>query len=87
VLIEVERSGRQNISKTTENVESIPELIHEDHPRIITVVISYGVWQENLTESLNMRLISASFDTFSEFLTNNNMVVVPHPLCSPDLIP
>jgi hypothetical protein len=46
-------------SKTAENVEKIRELIHEDHRRTIheladTVGISYGVYQEILTENLNM---------------------------------
>jgi hypothetical protein len=53
------RSGQPRTSKTTENVEKLWELIHEDHCRTIheltdTVGISYGVCQEMLTESLNM---------------------------------
>jgi hypothetical protein len=61
-----ERSERPSTSKTTENVEKIRELIHEDHRRTIheladTVMISYGVCQVILTENLNMRRISAKF--------------------------
>jgi hypothetical protein len=46
-------------SKTTENVEKIWELIHENHCGAIheltdTAGISYGVCQEMLTENLNM---------------------------------
>jgi hypothetical protein len=60
-----ERSGRQSISKTTENIGKIRELIHEDRRRTIheledTVAISYGVCQEILTENLNMRRIAPS---------------------------
>jgi hypothetical protein len=54
-----ERSGRPSNSKTTENVEKIRELIHEDRCRTIheladTTGISYGECQEILTENLNM---------------------------------
>jgi hypothetical protein len=49
-----EISGRPGTSKTTENVEKIRELIHEDRLRAIheladTVGISYGVCQVILT--------------------------------------
>jgi hypothetical protein len=52
------RSGRRSTSKTTENVETIRELIHKDHRWTIheladTTGISYGVCQI-LTENLNM---------------------------------
>jgi hypothetical protein len=52
-------------SKTTENVEKIQELIHEDHRQTIheltdTIGISYGVCQEILTENLNMRRTAPS---------------------------
>jgi hypothetical protein len=58
-----ERSGRPRTSKTTENVEKIRELIHEDRRRAIreladTVGISYGVCQEILTENLSMAPLS-----------------------------
>jgi hypothetical protein len=51
VSVEDERSGRPSTSKTTENVEKIQELIHEDCCRAIhelsdTDGISYGVLQE-----------------------------------------
>jgi hypothetical protein len=60
-----ERSGPSNTSKTTENVEEMRELIHEDRRRTIheladTVVISYGVCQEISTENLNMLRIALS---------------------------
>jgi hypothetical protein len=53
-----ECSGRPRTSKTTENVEKIQELIHEDHCQTIheptdTTGISYAVCQESLTENLN----------------------------------
>jgi ribosomal protein S25 len=61
-----ERSGRPSTSKTTENVEKIRELIHEDRHRTIheladTVGISYGVCQEILTENLNVCNIAMKF--------------------------
>jgi hypothetical protein len=57
-------SGQTSSSKTTENIEKIRELIHEDrrwtiHELADTVGISYGVCQEILTENLNMRHIAA----------------------------
>jgi ribosomal protein S25 len=60
---DVERSGRPSTSKTTENVEKIRELVHEDRRRTIheladTVGISYGVCLEILTKNLNMRCIA-----------------------------
>jgi hypothetical protein len=59
-------SGQPSTSKTTENVEKIRELIHEDRCRTIhgitdTVGISCGVCQEILTENLNMRCITLKF--------------------------
>jgi hypothetical protein len=61
-----ECSGWRSTSETTENVEKIQELIHEDHCRIIheftdTTGISYGVCQEILTENLNMHCIAMKF--------------------------
>jgi hypothetical protein len=58
-----EISERPSTSKTTENLEKIQELIHEDHRRTIheltdTVGVSYGVCQEILTEKWNMRRIA-----------------------------
>jgi hypothetical protein len=60
------RSRWPSTSRTTENFEKTPELIHEDRRQIIhefadTDGISYGVCQEILTENLNMRLIVANF--------------------------
>jgi hypothetical protein len=57
--------GRPSTRKTTENVEKTRELIHEDHCWTIheladTAVISYGVYQEILTENFNMRYIAPS---------------------------
>jgi hypothetical protein len=61
-----EHSGLPSTSKTTENVEKIWELIHEDRCRTIheladTVGISYGVCQEILTDNLNMRSTARKF--------------------------
>jgi hypothetical protein len=59
VSVEVdERSGRPSTSRTTENVEKILEFIHKDdlrtsHELADTIGISYGVFQEILTENLN----------------------------------
>jgi hypothetical protein len=53
-----ERSGRPSTTKTTENVKKNRELIHEDrHP----VGVSYGVYQEILTENVNMRRTAEKF--------------------------
>jgi transposase len=95
-----ECSGLPSTSKTTENVEKIRELIHEDNCRKIheladTVGISYGVCQEILTENLNTCRIAPSLRhapahtslKTTEFVTNDNMVIVPHPPYSPDLAP
>jgi hypothetical protein len=67
------RSGRPSTSKTTENVAK-SRTHPEDRRRIIheladTVVISYGVCQEILTENLNMRCIAAMF--VPQLLTND----------------
>jgi hypothetical protein len=69
-----QRSVRPSTSKTTENVEKVRELIHEDGHRTIheladTVGIRYGVCQEILTENLNMRRIAAKF--VPRLLTND----------------
>jgi hypothetical protein len=95
-----ERSGRPSTSRTTVNVEKIRELIHEDRRRTIhefayTVGISYGVCQEILTENFNMRHIAPSSRNAPahtslktiEFVTINNMVIVPHSPYSLDLAP
>jgi hypothetical protein len=60
-----EHSGWPSTSKTTENVGNIQELIHEDCCRTIheladTTEISYGVFQEILTENLNMHRTAAA---------------------------
>jgi hypothetical protein len=59
------RTRRPSTSKTTENIEKIQELIHEDRLQAIheladAVWISYGVCQEILTENLNMRCTAPS---------------------------
>jgi hypothetical protein len=66
-----ERSCQPSTSKMTENVKKIQQLIHKDHRRTIREVadISYGVYQEILTENLNMCHIAAKF--FARLLTNN----------------
>jgi hypothetical protein len=58
-------SGRPSTSKTTENIETIRELINKDrrrtsHELADTVGISYGVCKEILTENLNMSRITPS---------------------------
>jgi hypothetical protein len=55
-------------------LKKVRELIHKDRRRTIheladTVGISYGVCQEILTESVNMRRIAAKFDP--RLLTND----------------
>jgi histone-lysine N-methyltransferase SETMAR len=69
-----ERSGQLSTSKTRESVENIRELIHKDRRRIIheladTVGLGYGVYQETLTENLNMQRITAKF--VPRLLTND----------------
>jgi hypothetical protein len=54
-----ECSGQPSTSKMTQNVEKIPELIHDDchqtiHELADTAGIIYGVCQEILTENLKM---------------------------------
>jgi hypothetical protein len=65
-----ERSGQPSTSRTTENVEKIRELIHEDRRRKIRE-LSYIVCQEILTENLNMRRIAKKF--VPRLLTNDQM--------------
>jgi hypothetical protein len=67
-------SGRPGTTKTTENVEKIQELIHEDHCQPIheladIVGISCGDYQEILTENLNVRCIATMF--LPQLLTND----------------
>jgi hypothetical protein len=74
VSFEDEYLGRPSTNKTTENVEKIRELIHEDRRRTIrevagTVGISYGVYKRILTENLNMSRIAAKF--VHRLLTND----------------
>jgi hypothetical protein len=69
-----ECSGQPSTSKVTENIGKTREFIHEDDHRTIheladTIGISYGVYQEILTENLNMRCIAAKF--LPQLLTNN----------------
>jgi hypothetical protein len=61
-----ECSGLASTRKTTENIEKIRELIHEDRYQTIhdftdTVGISYGVCQKILTENLNISRLGAKF--------------------------
>jgi transposase len=65
-----ERSGRPSTSKTTENVEKIRELIHEDRRRTIseladTVGISYGV-RQILTEQPPMISLCFQIENHTE---------------------
>jgi hypothetical protein len=91
-------SGQPSTSKIAENVEKIWELINEDwwwtiHELADTVGISYGVCKEILTENLNMCCIApsswqcvhhATLKT-TEFVNNNNMLIIPYPPYSLDL--
>jgi len=61
-----ERSGRPSTSSTPKNVETIRQLVHEDHRRTIkdiaTIInVSYGTVQTILTCDLNMHRIAAKF--------------------------
>jgi transposase len=60
-----ERSGRPNTIKTTENIEKILELIHEDHRRTIHELRHCWdqLWSlpEDLNRNLNMHLIASKF--------------------------
>jgi hypothetical protein len=92
-----ERSGRPSTIKTTENVEKVRELIHEDRHRTIreladTAGISYGRKRSELWHSHNWLLHHENAPTptslkTTEFVTNNNMVIVPNPPYWPDLAP
>jgi bacterioferritin-associated ferredoxin len=69
-----EHSGRPSTSKTTENVENIRELIHEDRHRTIheladTAGINCGVCQQILRENLNICRTAAKF--VPRILTND----------------
>jgi hypothetical protein len=60
------RSGRPSTSKTTENVEKIPELIHKDHCQLIheladTAGISNEIFRGILTENFNVQCTAAKF--------------------------
>jgi hypothetical protein len=93
-----ECSGWSSTSKMTENVEKIRELIHEDHCWTIheltgSAGISYGVWQEILTENMNMHHAAPSWQCAHPHISENHrvcdsdMVIVPHLPYSPDLAP
>jgi hypothetical protein len=95
-----EHSGRPGTSKMTKNVEKILELINKDYCRTIheltdTIWISYEVCQGIITENLNLHCIAPYHNNVPthmslktvEFVTSNNMVIVPHPPYSPDLAP
>jgi hypothetical protein len=69
-----EQSGWPGTSKMTENVNKIRGLIHKDHRWTIheltdTTGISYGVYQEILTENMNMCHIAVKF--VPRLLTND----------------
>jgi predicted transcriptional regulator YdeE len=75
-------SGQPSTNKTTENVEKIQELLHEDchqtiHELADTVRISYGVCQEILTENLEMHSIAAEF--VPQLLTSDRKQWQPRP--------
>jgi hypothetical protein len=92
-------SGRPSTNKTTENGEKIQELINEDHCQTIhefvdIVGISYGVCQIS-AKNLNISHTALHHDNAPthmslktiEFVTNNNMVIIPHPPYSSGLAP
>jgi hypothetical protein len=91
-----ECSGQPSTNKTTENVYKIWELIREDCRQTIqeladTTGISYGDCEETLSENLNTRRIAPSSQRTrphvpetTEYVTNNNMVIVSHPPYLPD---
>jgi hypothetical protein len=96
------RSGRPNTSKTTENVEKILELIHKGRRWTIHELAdaggfsySYGVCLKILTENLLTCATLLHYDNApaqtslktTEFVTDNNVVIIPHPPYSPDLAP
>jgi hypothetical protein len=69
-----EHPGWPSTSKTTEKVEKIQELIHEDcrwtiHELADTIGISYWVYQEILTENLNIRRFAEKL--VPQLLTND----------------
>ncbi|XP_041379455.1 protein GVQW3-like [Gigantopelta aegis] len=60
------RPSRPSTSSTPENVETIRQLVHEDHRRSINDIaaiidVSYGTVQAILTSDLNMHHIAAKF--------------------------
>jgi hypothetical protein len=61
-----ERSGRPSTSSTPKNVETIRQIVHEDHRRTIKDIaaiidMSYGTVQTILTCDLNMHCVAAKF--------------------------
>ena len=61
-----ERSGRSSTSSTHKNVETIWQLMHEDHRRTMKDIaaiinVSYGTVQTILTCDLNMHHVAAKF--------------------------
>jgi putative lipoic acid-binding regulatory protein len=79
-------------AKRQKMLKIIRKFIHEDRRRTIhelanTTGNSYGVCLEILAEnSSDNATVHTSLKT-TEFVTNNNMVIVPHPPYSPDLAP
>ena len=95
-----ERLGRPSTSKTQENVERVSEMIRSNRRLTIREIaedlnIFYGSVQNILTTDLNMRRVSAKFDSapchtsllVRQFLSNKHIMVCPHPPYSPDLAP
>jgi hypothetical protein len=93
-----ECSRRPSTSKMIENGAKIRELVHEDrhwtiHELADTAGISYGVCRDLNTKSEQVQ--HCSFITMcqptclktTEFVTNDNMVILHHPPYSPDLAP
>jgi hypothetical protein len=80
-----ECSGQPSTSKTTENVEKIQELVRTDCRQ--TCIHQWDkVWSlaGDLTRKYEHvphyhKVCFPTLDRWSGFVTNNNMVIVPHP--------
>jgi hypothetical protein len=70
------------------------ELAEAPHSLRITVWVGTRVCQEILTENLTCASLLLHHNNIpahtslkaTEFVTNNNMVIIPHPPCSSDLV-
>jgi hypothetical protein len=87
VSVEDEHSGWPSTSKTTENVERIRELIYEDHRQTIhEFTDTTGITRRSQLKICSCTALLLYHDNTpahmslktAEFVTNNNMVIVPH---------